>query len=215
MDRYYLIPVLSTIGALMGGYLSQYLKTKGQNLATKEDIHEITEKVESVKKQINKKADFENDEKLVLINFYESYIKWFEKIIRFEVSSYDESSIIRNNLMKLQNEAEMLRSIAFVSMYKLKLFISSDQIILSSENLYQNTLTYFNSIPRQVYNITDAFSAHPEEYFSDEEEATYEIELRIRNLAKLFYDNRKKFFDQHELQLKEYRTVLLNFLKPS
>lgn len=48
MDSF-LVAVLSFGGTLLGGYLSSYLKTKGEHLATKEDIAEITAKIESVK----------------------------------------------------------------------------------------------------------------------------------------------------------------------
>ncbi|MCB4792797.1 MAG: hypothetical protein LHV68_13085 [Elusimicrobia bacterium] len=36
-------------------YFRNYLKKKGENIATKEDIHEITDKIESVKQTYAKK----------------------------------------------------------------------------------------------------------------------------------------------------------------
>lgn len=41
--------VLLGILALLGGFLGSYLRTKGKNLATKEDIEAITKKIESIK----------------------------------------------------------------------------------------------------------------------------------------------------------------------
>ncbi len=41
--------VLLGLLALLGGFLGSYLRTKGKNLATKEDTKEITKKVESVR----------------------------------------------------------------------------------------------------------------------------------------------------------------------
>jgi hypothetical protein len=49
------IGLWSLIGGCMGYYLSCYFQEKGKNLATKEDIKEITEKVEFVKNQFSKK----------------------------------------------------------------------------------------------------------------------------------------------------------------
>ena len=36
-------------GLILGNFLPKYLSKKGENLATKEDISEITDKIESVK----------------------------------------------------------------------------------------------------------------------------------------------------------------------
>jgi hypothetical protein len=43
--------------ALIGGYFGSYLRTKARNLATKEDIEEITNKVESIKVEYAKQLE--------------------------------------------------------------------------------------------------------------------------------------------------------------
>src|SRR6187402_1673284 len=51
-----LITLLSFLGGLSGAYLSSYSKEKAKNLATKEDIGHITEKMEQIKSQFSKKG---------------------------------------------------------------------------------------------------------------------------------------------------------------
>ena len=48
---YILIPLLSLLFGYLGVFFKSYSKKKGENLATKEDIAEITKKIEEVKNQ--------------------------------------------------------------------------------------------------------------------------------------------------------------------
>lgn len=48
---YILVPLLSLLFGYFGAFLKSYSKKKGENLATKEDIAEITKKIEEVKNQ--------------------------------------------------------------------------------------------------------------------------------------------------------------------
>ncbi len=63
------------IGLIVKSYLPAYFSKKGENLATKEDVEEITDKIESVKSviEIEKSShlDFIADRKDVLLSFYD------------------------------------------------------------------------------------------------------------------------------------------------
>ncbi len=48
---------LLVLGWLVGGYLPKYFSKKGENLATKEDIEEITKKIENVKLDYSEKLE--------------------------------------------------------------------------------------------------------------------------------------------------------------
>src|SRR5687768_13991074 len=50
---------ISVIASFLAVYSNEYLKTKGQNAATKEDIAEITKKIEDVKATIQKNQEVE------------------------------------------------------------------------------------------------------------------------------------------------------------
>lgn len=56
-ENYWFYLLLSILVALVSSYLFQYLKEKGKNLATKEDIKKITSQVESVKQNYKIKFD--------------------------------------------------------------------------------------------------------------------------------------------------------------
>ncbi len=48
MEIYVIVPLLSLVGAGFGAYLGSYLKKKGENLATREDVGELVKQVAAV-----------------------------------------------------------------------------------------------------------------------------------------------------------------------
>ncbi|MFN0069828.1 MAG: hypothetical protein ACKVYV_19600 [Limisphaerales bacterium] len=50
--------LLSAVAGAFGGWISAYLKQKGQNLATKEDIAEITRRQEEIKAELANRSHF-------------------------------------------------------------------------------------------------------------------------------------------------------------
>lgn len=55
LEQILLYPACFLIGLLVSAYVPSYFKKKGENLATKEDIEEITKKIESVKADISQR----------------------------------------------------------------------------------------------------------------------------------------------------------------
>lgn len=91
--------VLTLIGLIIGSYLPSYTKEKGKNLATKEDIKEITKKTEEVKHEFNEK-------------FGE-----FSKKLDFKYRFYEEQMInLYSNLYAMIAQTEYLRY--FVKVYE-------------------------------------------------------------------------------------------------
>ncbi|OLO12602.1 hypothetical protein BTW10_03830 [Chromohalobacter japonicus] len=79
--------------ALAKVYLPAYVKEKSKNLATKEDISEITDKVEGVKNQYSKDLEeyrseiWQNQQKLV----------WFQEEYKVKVNLFERSALLVNN----------------------------------------------------------------------------------------------------------------------
>lgn len=51
------IYVLIIVFSAIGGFLGAYLKKKAENIATKEDIKDITKKIEDIRSQYNKQLE--------------------------------------------------------------------------------------------------------------------------------------------------------------
>jgi hypothetical protein len=96
---------------LLGVYLAffkSYFSEKGKNLATQEDIEEITEKVESIKTEFVReteklkielqfenqaKISFHNDVKQAVIQSYEGYYAWYNSLTHTQEFSVEFTRI--------------------------------------------------------------------------------------------------------------------------
>jgi len=69
------IIIVFLLGLMIKSFFPSYIKKKAENLATKEDIEQITEKIESVRSSIEINTDahkeYVGDRKRTLINFYD------------------------------------------------------------------------------------------------------------------------------------------------
>lgn len=80
--------VLEIIIVIIGFYLAlfkSYFQEKGKNLATKEDVEEITQLVEKIKNQIHYNTQSElslrTEERNALVNYYDSYNYWLRTVM--------------------------------------------------------------------------------------------------------------------------------------
>ena len=77
------VVVVGILGFLLRGYFGSYVSEKGKNLATKEDITQITAQIENVKASIQTlaqlKTDYEQQRRHWLLSFYDSSIEMLYK----------------------------------------------------------------------------------------------------------------------------------------
>lgn len=128
MDMSILLNIATLIVAIICGwflksYFPKYMEEKGKNLATKEDIGEITTIIESVKTQLTRdtevlKADLslknqnlfsiKTEERKALIDFHTKYSAWLSAISNSNLTGYDLSNYSEmNNIGKYINERKM------------------------------------------------------------------------------------------------------------
>ena len=113
--------ILESIILILGLYLvffKSYFQEKGKNIATKEDIEEITTKVEKVKNEIhyNIEAQYglKMEERKALFNYYEKYSFWFNTLIESDFSGIDDNTEkldeITINIDKAKFDYELARA---------------------------------------------------------------------------------------------------------
>lgn len=82
-------------------YVPSYLKKKGENLATKEDIGLITKEIKSVEAKIKIKESGEIDyfslKRKIILDYFGAYNNW-ERIVTDATSTY-ENAEVKNNLL--------------------------------------------------------------------------------------------------------------------
>ena len=75
---------LIVVGLIVGRFVPSYFSKKGQNLATKEDIREITGEIETVKKMFKDQYDFSKIERESYEEMVKIIYKFLAKIKKYE-----------------------------------------------------------------------------------------------------------------------------------
>lgn len=120
------INIILTIGSIL---FKEYLKEKGKNIATKEDIEQITEKIENVKNDLSyknqQKIEWNDNGKKLLFDFYSNYINLSDDYLRNFTIFYNDISdpvSVRNHMEKIANEHSELKH----NFYKLNIYEAKD-----------------------------------------------------------------------------------------
>ena len=82
------IAVIFLVGLFTKNYLSSYMDKKGENLATKEDIEEITRKTEEVQREFKEEFEaFSSDMRFKYDFFYKQYSELYCKLYAIIIQS--------------------------------------------------------------------------------------------------------------------------------
>lgn len=147
--------------SLIEYFLFPYLKKKGENLATKEDIKAITKKIEGVKADINvctqEKISFQKDRNSVLLSFSEAYdsILFSEHCLKFKYSDFGDEPTLSDIETKLsEHPNKKLREI-WISYGQLEVYFSEDDKILEKASCLVDLIStfYYKSISLFIETI--------------------------------------------------------------
>lgn len=140
--------ILEILLILIGLYLAffkSYFQEKGKNLATLEDIEEITSKVEAIKTDFIRETEklkleiqftnqikfsLKSEELKSLLDFYEKYYLWLNILLDFYFSSYNEDN--RESLKDAKN-------IINDSYFKFLLAEAKAELLIDCKPLFQHT----------------------------------------------------------------------------
>ncbi|RKE77849.1 hypothetical protein [Chryseobacterium sp. AG363] len=98
------VPILITLILfyLIKNYFPAYFTEKGKNVATKEDIEEITEKIKTVESKINiqtsGKIDYNSLKRKVILDYFGVYNHW-ERLVALSEANYENDCDIKNALI--------------------------------------------------------------------------------------------------------------------
>lgn len=134
------INILLSIGSIL---IKEYLKEKGKNIATKEDIEQITEKIENVKNELSyknqQKIEWNENTKKLLLDFYSNYINLSDDYLKNFTIFYNDISdpnAVRNHMEKIAKEHSELKH----NFYKLNIYEAKDSKFLEKLSKLLNDL---------------------------------------------------------------------------
>jgi len=226
--------ILEIILIFIGLYLAlfkSYFQEKGKNIATSEDIEELTVKVESAKQQFleknanlkakldlltNLQINHKNDERLALINFHKKIKNWiglFAQPSPSLVNDYDNEEIqtklhFYDSAYQEVLSAEALLEL-YVDDYKL-LELILDLKIETSKNLVIHTIEFLHNLKDINIEI---------KYLESEQNLEKRVEKHKELLCKrsvLFDEHGEKIMDGLKINLpfeSEYKEYIRGYME--
>lgn len=128
--------IINAFVLAVAGMAIAFYKTKGVNFATKQDIAGITQKVEEVKAklQISTKSemDFKSAQRQTVLNFYDSFIYWYQIVLELSNSNLDEDRI--KEIEEYDDKINDAYKKVVIAEWRLELYLSNDDDLLNVAN---------------------------------------------------------------------------------
>ncbi|WP_420572076.1 hypothetical protein [Kordia sp.] len=158
--------ILEFLIVLIGFYIiffKSYFKKKGENLATKQDIANITKEIEKVKNEFSfqnqKKADHFFEIKESLLSFYDNYFVWVYDSMKFSdiiLTHHDNNTVLRESINNLKKaHRNVLKSYT-----KLFIYLKDDAFKLKITEIYGQAIESHNSIIKLLITLEDISMIH-------------------------------------------------------
>lgn len=193
------------------GYIAYwiwYMKKKGENIATKEDLRQLTEIEQEVKEDFNKRLEQLKSElsaisnqrisiaseiREVIYQYYEKYMLWFNKATTYTLPKYDEDTCNKYNQELTQRYSDLQ-----IARAKIQLFIAEESFLQLDLSMIQSTIELASIA------VTGMFEAREVQREADYFLKTGEVEGFKTQSRKAI----KRIQKVYEEQLKTYQKVL-------
>lgn len=140
----FVLEIIILLLLLYLAFLKSYFQEKGKNVATKEDVQEITSLVESVKSQLQfslqAKLSFRAEEHQALIDYFSKYSTWLSAITNWSAAGINKDNTSR--LAEIRSQMNMLHQEFDLAVGKLELFVENEEIRSQHSPLVIETLKF-------------------------------------------------------------------------
>lgn len=128
-------------------FLSSYLNEKGKNIATKEDIEGITEKIENIKFEVSnlhfQKNELLEKRKLALLEYFELFVEFAESSVK-NISFIDTFIYMPDKINEKTNKIIEKKGEVEKAMWKLLIYEFQDQKFIDNiKIIYLKELQYY------------------------------------------------------------------------
>lgn len=136
-------------------FLKSYFQEKGKNVATKEDVEEITSLVESIKSQLQfslqAKLSFRAEEHQALVDYFSKYSAWLSAITNWSAVGINKDNASR--LAEVRSELDMLHQDFDLAAGKVELFVENEDIRSQHSPLVIETLKFQGHAQQATFDI--------------------------------------------------------------
>lgn len=234
--------ILIYLGGLwLKNFLPNYFNEKGKLLAQKEDIQEITEKIEGVKNEFTKETEFlkvelqkllnfevshRTEERNSIINFYDKYNQWLYALLEINFGAYNKVNF--ENLVEKRIYIEKFYAETGVAQSKLRLLVKDDNIIKLAGDLMIELLKFKGWIDKRLLSLqhnlenhkslTDQFLVIIKDFERNKEvaksmaEEEKEIKAKRKEIVDEFYANRNGEYEKILTPDSDFRELVKAYL---
>lgn len=222
--------ILDSIIIIIGLYFifwKSYIAEKGKNLATKKDIEEITNKIETVKNEISfhslRKHEYINDRKKSAIDFLNSISIWLDFTLRPLGTIYNNPTN-QELLGSLINDLKTQGGKTTTCYWTLFVYFDNEKFNEIVDELYNNCLELHNLTNTMLISIERKAieSNHKKEIFDlvkDQQKRTEineelkKLNIQINEIIKTYNDEKEEIDGKATLSRLKYIIYLNSILK--
>ena len=141
-------------------FLKSYFQEKGKNIATKEDVEEITSLVESVKSQLQfslqAKLSLRAEEHQVLIDYFSKYSAWLSAITNCSIANLDKDSAA-SRMAEIRAQLDMLHQDFDRAAGRMELFVENEDIQSQHGPLVIETLKFQSHAQQLTFEVEKVY----------------------------------------------------------
>lgn len=148
-----LIEIVTLLLLLYLVFFKSYFQEKGKNLATKEDVEEITTKVELIKTDLQyslqARLSLRAEEHNALVDYYSNYGAWLNGILNW--SGVDITEENPERLAEIRAELDDFEKNFSIAESRMELFVENDEI------MKQKTALKIDTLNLQIHSVKLTF----------------------------------------------------------
>jgi len=220
--------VVTIVGFFLKSYLPSYFGEKGKNLATKEDISDITNRVEEVKAAYSAKIEgirsaiaeisgnrneYLHEQRACLLKFYDLSVEFFyEKlVVNFGDFPIDQGqSLAKYQSSFFELVSNLLKSYQRIVVY----FDHKEQVRIEAENTL-NQVLQARAVMKQYFGKVKLTAIDENDVALSGEKKRYNSVVEASNKADEEYWNAMRpVTTELQKSLQRYLTALNQFLRP-
>ncbi len=209
------------LGLLIKSFLPNYVKKKAENLATKEDIKNITEKIELVKSQVEINTDahksYISERKSALLRFYDEVSSFHYELMAVNFGDFPMDggqSLYDYQTNYYKAVAEILKSYQ-----RLVIYLQNDSILLQQANSLTNNViesrqvlkNNFGAIKTTIIKEQQAY----ENIQTDGKEPYIAAVKESDSANKDYWSQMKPLAESYRVFYQHYLSSLNGFMKTS
>ena len=223
------IVILGALGYIFRAYLPSYFKKKGENLATKEDIGEITQKIEQVRVQYIAKLEefkqtinsfyemrkaFDRLQQDELLKFYDIATEFYYERLAVNFGDFptDKGKSLFLYQESFQNNVlNLIKSYQRIVLY----FNHENDLRMYAEGVLTYALQARIALKKNFGSVKIA-SIEENAAHNSGDKAWYEKAVQLSNEAnEKYWEEMKPIISSYQNALRLYLTALNKFIRPS